>query len=497
MNAAQPYDSSTAGLLELYEHAPCGYVVALPDGTLTRVNETFLELTGYTRDALEGVRRFQDLLPPASRAFYENQYAPLLRLQGFVKEVAFELETKSGTRVPVLVNSVQRMNAADHPVATVIAIFEATDRRAYERELLVARRKAEALAAIVTASHDAILTVNAEGHLETWNPAAEALFGRGSHAMADQPVANLIPLLGDPTEWRRLAAQLVADRAIVLETQGTGPDGQPIAISVSLAPHLGLTGELEAVSLIVRDISERYALERQKDEFLATVSHDLKNPVAAVKGWAQLLIRRVRGLPETERERWRHDLAMIEGTARRLDAMIEELLDLTQVQLGRSLELRRETVDLVGLVRRAAKDHQQQTRSHTLVVQTGLKRLEGQWDRARLERVVGNLLSNAIKYSPDGGHITLTIGREAHPAGDVAVLSVQDTGLGIPSADLPRIFDRFYRGGNVAAAIAGTGIGLAGVRQLVEQHGGRIEVESLLGVGTTFVVRLPLSTAQA
>jgi len=102
-------------------------------------------------------------------------------------------------------------------------------------------------------------------------------------------------------------------------------------------------------------------------------------------------------------------------------------------------------------------------------------------------------LSNATKYSPDGGRVTLTVRREAHPSGGVAVLSVRDTGLGIPAADLPRSFDRFYRAGNVSGRIAGTGIGLVGVKRLVEQHGGSIEVESFLGVGTTFVVRLPLS----
>jgi PAS domain S-box-containing protein len=480
-------------LLELFEEAPCGYVVAEPDGTLTRVNQTFLMLTGYARDALEGARRFQDLLPPAGRAFYENQFAPLLRLQGSVKEVAVDLVTQSGERVPVLVNAVQRVDAADRPIATAITIFEATDRRAYERELLLERRKAEALAAVVTASHDAILTVGADGHVQTWNPAAETLFGRSTRGMAGEPVANLIPALGEATEWQGVTTELLAGRGVMLETHGLGPDGRPLDISISLAPHLGLTGELAAASLIVRDTSERRALELQKDEFLATVSHDLKNPVAAIKGWAQLLMRRTRRLPEVERERWRQDLARVESTAGRLNAMIDELLDLTQVQLGRPLDLHREAVDLVALARHAADEHQQQTRAHTVVLQTDLEHLVGQWDRVRLERVVGNLLSNAIKYSPDGGWITLTIRREAHPSGDVAELSVRDTGLGIPAADLPRIFDRFFRADNVSGRIAGTGIGLAGVKRLVEQHGGSIEVESFLGVGTTFVVWLPLS----
>jgi two-component system phosphate regulon sensor histidine kinase PhoR len=485
--------ASTPDLLDLFEHAPFGYVVALPDGTLIRVNQTFLELTRYTRQELEGIRRFQDLLPTAARAFFENQYAPLLRIQGFVKEVAFDLVTQSGERVPVLVNAVQRPDQSDRPSTIAFAFFEATDRRAYERELLLARRETEALAAVVTASHDPIVTVAANGNLQTWNPAAQSFFGRSTRAIAGEPIGNLIPLLGDPSEWQRVRTQLLAGAAVILETHGVGADGHPIDISISLAAHHGLTGQLEAVSLIIRDSSERSALERQKDEFMAAVSHDLKSPVAAIKAWAQLLIRRTLRFPEVEGQQWRHDLAMVDSSAGRLNAMIDELLDLTQVQLGRPLDLHRELVDLVALVRRAADEHQQQSRTHTIVVNAGVAKLEGQWDQARLERVVGNLLSNAIKYSPDDGSITLTIEREVTLSGQMAVLSVCDSGLGIPSADLPRIFDRFYRASNVRDWISGTGIGLAGVKQLVEQHQGSIEVESTLGVGTSVVVRLPLA----
>jgi signal transduction histidine kinase len=114
------------------------------------------------------------------------------------------------------------------------------------------------------------------------------------------------------------------------------------------------------------------------------------------------------------------------------------------------------------------------------------------WDQARLERVVGNLISNAVKYSPDGGEVILSLGREDSASGASAVLSVRDEGIGIPPEDLSRVFDRFYRGTNVVGHIAGTGIGLAGARQLVEQHGGSMAVESTPGAGSTFVVRLPL-----
>ena len=104
--------------------------------------------------------------------------------------------------------------------------------------------------------------------------------------------------------------------------------------------------------------------------------------------------------------------------------------------------------------------------------------------------MIANLLSNAIKYSPDGGEVTLAVRRDA--AGDRAVLEVRDRGLGIPAADLPRVFERFRRGSNVVGRIPGTGIGLAGARQVVEQHGGAIAVDSVEGAGTTVTIQLPI-----
>lgn len=116
-------------LQDLYEHAPCGFIFTLPDGRIARVNQTFLDWTGYERHELIATARFQDLLTMPSRVFYENQYAPLLRMQGVVKEVAFDLRRKDRPPLPALVNSVQRLDEGGEPVMVASAIFDATDRR--------------------------------------------------------------------------------------------------------------------------------------------------------------------------------------------------------------------------------------------------------------------------------------------------------------------------------------------------------------------------------
>jgi signal transduction histidine kinase len=232
---------------------------------------------------------------------------------------------------------------------------------------------------------------------------------------------------------------------------------------------------------------------RLRDEFFATASHDLKNPLGVIKGIAQLLQRRARRATSAEGQGFLNGLQRIDATVTKMTGLIDTLLDSTRVRMGEPIPLDRRLLDLVALARQVAEQAQQSTERHQLQVETALPELVGVWDSARLERVLENLLSNAIKYSPAGGTITLSIRPETAEGAPWAILVVQDQGLGIPAADLPRIFERFQRARNVEGQIGGTGLGLAAVRQVVEQHGGRVQVESEEGVGTTVTVRLPLA----
>ncbi len=149
---------------------------------------------------------------------------------------------------------------------------------------------------------------------------------------------------------------------------------------------------------------------------------------------------------------------------------------------------------MVAVVRRVVAEQQMTTRRHQLLVEARVPALSLEGDVSRLDRVLNNLLSNAIKYSPQGGQICIEIGQEEDEHGAWCMISVHDQGVGIPSDDLTHIFEPFYRAGNVAEGIQGTGIGLASVAQVIEQHGGTIAALSEEGKGSTFVVRLPLSS---
>jgi len=230
---------------------------------------------------------------------------------------------------------------------------------------------------------------------------------------------------------------------------------------------------------------------------LSTVSHDLRTPITSIKGRAQVLLRRAQRGGGFAPEAVTDALRAIDGVADRMNTLVDELVDIGRLQSGRPLELNRRPLDLVALLREAIAEAQRATSKHALRLETDLAELTGVWDGPRLARVLDNLLSNAVRYSPEGGEIAVTLAREvADPrnGGDAARLAVADRGVGIPAADLPHIFERFRRGRNVTGRIAGTGIGLAGAKQIVEQHGGTIAIESQEGAGTTVTVRLPLES---
>jgi PAS domain S-box-containing protein len=258
-------------------------------------------------------------------------------------------------------------------------------------------------------------------------------------------------------------------------------------------PHYSSDGAFVGFIGCSFDVTDsRRALEA-RDDFVAVVAHDLRNPLTAVKGQIQMVRRRAaRGeVPAVEQLIERLDTILSSIGA--LSTQIDELHDATRLQAGRRLDLRLRPTDLVALARECVASQRHTSDSHQLRFETAVGELIGTWDAARLERVIANLLSNAIKYSPSGGDILVQVSRDR----GWAVASVADHGLGIPVADLPLVFERFRRASNVSGQIAGSGLGLAGARDIVEQHGGTISVQSEEGRGSTFVLYLPLNESTA
>jgi len=282
------------------------------------------------------------------------------------------------------------------------------------------------------------------------------------------------------------------------------PDGKTLpvlvdAVGLDLHQLFSLPGEtrqplaegMEPAALVVhQDVTALKEAERVKDEFIAIAAHELRNPLAALKGYAQTLLYQNQQGRGSKLAAWQREaLQDIDRSTRRLVELTEDLLDATRLQAGR-LELYPEPVDLVALARRIVKRFQATTEQHHLSVLTALDYLVVSIDPGRIEQVLGNLVNNAIKFSPEGGPIEVSVWEKSETG--EAMLSVRDSGIGIPLHQRARIFGRFARAEN-ARKIDGTGLGLYLCRALVEQHGGRIWFESAEGHGSTFFIALPRS----
>ena len=278
------------------------------------------------------------------------------------------------------------------------------------------------------------------------------------------------------------AAQVAGgDLSVRLHEGGPGEVGELTRSFNEMAERLESTQrELEEQNAKLRQS------DRMKSELVNTVSHELRTPLAGVLGFTRLLLTR-----DFDAERRRHYLGVVDAQARRLAELIDKFLDVRRIEEGQFVQAE-EDVDVASLLRDEAQLYGAQSGQHSVDVDLPTEPLIVRGDPDSLRQVIGNLLSNAIKYSPDGGTVELAAKRD----GDSVRVLVRDEGMGIPARQQAGIFTKFFRGDVAASGIAGTGLGLALSRDIVESHGGRIGFTSTEGKGTTFWLELPQGNGQ-
>ncbi len=228
-----------------------------------------------------------------------------------------------------------------------------------------------------------------------------------------------------------------------------------------------------------------------RNTLLSSVSHDLKTPLAVMRGNVQLFQRRLRRDERVDPTWSAERLATVEASITKMSGMIDDILDVAKLQTGQKLDLQMCSLSLLSLVKHICAEQQETTKRHRLLIQAPSEDILVRGDPLRLDRVLTNLLANAIKYSPEGGQITVNIAYEAELDQRWISIQICDEGLGIPASDLPFVFDPFYRAANVRERIQGTGVGLASVAQVLAEHGGSITASSEEGQGSCFLIRLP------
>jgi PAS domain S-box-containing protein len=351
------------------------------------------------------------------------------------------------------------------------------------------------LATIIENSADGIMILDMDRRVVVINQALAAMVGLAEEEAVGRPCAEVLPLekvTGEDLCQAETVDDFMEGASRRCEGELIRPGGSRIIVSATYTPLYDEAEHLVNLIVNVHDITRFREEEEMKSTFTSIISHELKTPVALIKGYAQTLAR-----PDAtwDAATARQSLEIIEEEADRLEALINNLLDVSRIQAS-GLRLDYADVDMEGMARKVAEAYRTQTTLHRLEVDFP-ERLPLIWgDEERLRQVLTNLLGNAIKYSPEGGVIRIG-GWTQYSTGEKGparvILFVADQGIGIPQDELPHIFDRFYRvDSSLRRSTMGAGLGLFLTKAIVEAHGGQIWARSEPGKGTTFFVALPV-----
>ena len=380
-------------------------------------------------------------------------------------------------------------------VATVITLV-ARNLEARQRTADVLHAERERFRTTLTSIGDAVVVTDAQGRVTLLNPVAQALTGWGGEALGES-LETVFRIVNEVTRdaVENPVSKVIRLGAIVGLANHTvliAKDGTERTIDDSGAPIRDARGRIVGVVLVFRDITERRSAERvledadrRKDEFLAMLAHELRNPLAPIRNAAHTLT-----LLGTGDDRVRWVAGVVERQAGLMTRLVDDLLDVSRITSGK-ITLQRATVSIAAVLAQAVEAARPPAEGRGQALEVDVSADVG-WvdgDPVRLAQAVGNLLDNAIKYTEDGGRVRLWARAEA----DEVVIVVEDSGIGIDPALLPHVFDLFIQADrSLERKQGGLGLGLTLVRRLVEMHGGRVEAASAgPGLGSAFTIRLP------
>jgi len=355
-------------------------------------------------------------------------------------------------------------------------------------------RERQRLAALLQHSGDGVLILDVNLNVLQINQAFERMVGRTADEAVGREQDEVIV-------WAQIEQESLAEimsqgwpnpntdgnrsDTHYVEGEIVRPDGTSLSIGITYAPLFDAENRLINIIANVRDITNFRRAQRMQNVFISTISHELRTPVALIKGYASTLNR--------DDAHWdadiiRNSLSVIEDESDRLTELIEDLLTASKIQAERGISLQLADVALDHLAAYAVERFRSQTQRHNLILSFPDHFPTIQGDSRRLRQVVDNLVANAIKYSPDGG--TITIGGRF--TDENVTVFVRDQGVGISKSEIPRVFERFYRVQNqLTAKTKGTGLGLYLVKAIIEAHGGTMNVKSNHGQGSTFYFTIP------
>ncbi len=459
-----------------------GVVVTDSNGALTFLNPVAEGLTGWQSQEATGqpFDRVFRLINEDSRQTVENPIHTVFReriVVGLANHTV--LVAKDGREIPIE-DSAAPITRQDQSIDGAVLVF---------RDVTEKRRAIEArlrLAAIVESSDDAIIGQSLEGLITSWNKGAEKLYGYNADEIVGKSLEVLAPgghLDELPTILERLKRGETIEH---FETERVCKNGSRVDVSLTISPIRDAEGRIIGASKIARDITIRKQEDRRKNEFLALLAHELRNPLAPLRNGLQVM-----RLAGDDRQAVEHARMMMERQLQHLVRLVDDLLDVSRITRGK-LQLRKERITIDSVVQSAVEvcEALATEQNQKLAVSLPDQPIYVDADKTRLVQALCNLLTNAVKYSERGSQVGLAVVRE----GSDVVIQVKDAGIGIPPDMLIKVFDLFAQvDWSLEKAQGGLGVGLAIAKRLVELHGGSITAFSEgYGRGSEFVIRLPI-----
>ena len=472
---------SPGDLEDLFENASVGIHFETEDGIIVAANRAVLDLLGYSGDEYIGhnINEFH-----ADRVALDGAIADL-KAGETVRGFATQMVCKDGTLRDVSIESSVKRTSDGRFLHTRCFTHDVGDRVRGEE---VSFR----LATIVESSDDAIVSKNLDGIIQSWNTAAERIFGYTAEEVIGKSIRLIVPDDRQAEEDDVLRSVREGRRIDHFDTVRLRKDGSLVDISLTVSPVRDHVGRIIGASKVARDVTTRKLAEQAlhesitaKEEFLSLVSHELRTPVAVLVGVARILRQRFQSLSDEERQQAFVDL---DSHAARLQEIIEHLLILTRLTSGASLEF--EPVRIERLAASLIDGYKRRYPALTIAVSAASHLPISSVNPSLIELVMDNLISNAVKYSSGPVEIACSL-----PGSGQIAVDVLDRGIGLGESEANAVFEAFYRSKTARDTAPGMGLGLAVCKKVVEAHGGTITAHARPGGGARFRFTVPALTA--
>jgi len=502
----------------LSEQSRDAIYITTREGKLAYINQSFLDLFGYTRENITDLNSKDTYVNPDDRSRFKKE----TEQKGSVRDFEVRLRKKDGSEMDCLITATVRQGDDGNILGYQGIIRDITEYKRVQEKIkeysknlermveLRTRRLNQALYdaeeardrihGILQSVADGLIVTDINNRVILMNRAAEDLLGVDFSEVVDRPIDFAIQEKTLRDRIKTILGKKEAGYKFDFELPGEDTK-HPRIMHARTSVIQGKSGEETCIVTIMHDVTDEREVDRMKTEFISTAAHELRTPLTSIRGFSEILLTR----DDIKQEEKKKFLSYINKQSVNLANIITDLLDISRIESSLGFSLKEAPCNITDIIRGVVPYFQEQSPRHIFEVILPEESVEVMVDKEKIRQVLENILSNAVKYSPGGGPICLSakLIADSHNDSDLKYpiskiqnpkcieISVADTGIGMTPGQVKRIFDKFYRADASGAAVPGTGLGMSIVKNLVEAHGGKVWVESKLAKGTTVRFTIP------